>query len=66
MRNIDDGAKPNVCIFYHKVNKQRCVTLMVARVLVLWGPPRGKRDRVIGHISKRENGNWIKDCVIAR
>ena len=29
------------------------------------GPPRGKRDGVIGHISKRENVNWITNCVIA-
>ena len=24
-----------------------------------WGPPRGKRDGVIGHISRRENVNWM-------
>ena len=33
------------------------------------GPPRGKRDGVIGHILKRENENWIKKlryCVIGQ
>ena len=32
-----------------------------------WPPPGGKGDGVIGHISKRDNGNWIKRlryCVI--
>ena len=24
-----------------------------------WGSPRGKRNGVIGHISERENGNWM-------
>ena len=31
------------------------------------GPARGKCDGVIGHISKRENGNWmnkLRYCVI--
>ena len=30
-------------------------------------PPGGKRDGVIGHISNRENGNWmgkLRYCVI--
>ena len=33
--------------------------------LTEWDPPRGKRDGVIEHISKRENGHWMKKCVIA-
>ena len=31
---------------------------------LLIGPPRGKRDGVIGHISVRENGNWMKKIAI--
>ena len=30
------------------------------------GPPRGKRDDVIGHISKRENGNWMERIALLR
>ena len=28
------------------------------------GPPRGKHDGVIGHISKRENGKWTEKIVL--
>ena len=30
------------------------------------GPPRGKRDGVIGHISERENGNWMEIIALLR
>ena len=30
------------------------------------GPPRGKPDGVIGHISKLENGNWMKKFASLR
>ena len=30
------------------------------------GPPRVKRDGVIAYVSKRENGNWIKNCFLLR
>ena len=36
-------------------------------IKIFTGPPRGKHDGVIGHISKRENRNWIEKfccCVI--
>ena len=28
-----------------------CITHYVGNTMLLWGPPRGKRDGVIGHIS---------------
>ena len=30
------------------------------------GPPRGKRDGVIGHISERESGNWMEIIALLR
>ena len=30
------------------------------------GPQRVKRDCVIGHISKRENGNWMRNVALLR
>ena len=30
------------------------------------GPPRGKRDGVIGHISERENENLMKIIALLR
>ena len=30
------------------------------------GPPRGKRDGVIGHISRRENVNWMWKLALLR
>ena len=30
------------------------------------GVPKGKRDGVIGHISKRENGNWMGKLALLR
>ena len=43
-------------------------TFLVMHIVVSsvsMGPPRRKRDGVIWHILERENGNWIKNCVIA-
>ena len=34
--------------------------------ILYMGPPRGKRDGVIGHISERENGNWMKIIELLR
>ena len=44
-----------------------CTTFEKIGDWLLVGPPRGKRDGVIGHISERENGNWMEKmryCVI--
>ena len=30
----------------------------------LWGPKREKRDRVMGHISERENGNLVEKLAL--
>ena len=30
------------------------------------GSPRVKRDSVIGHISKHENGKWMKNIALSR
>ena len=33
-------------------------------LVVKWGPKRGKRDGMIGHISTREFVNWMKNLLI--
>ena len=34
------------------------------RFIALRVPPRGKSDGVIGHVSERENGNWMKTIAL--
>ena len=51
------GAEEAIC-------RQLIRTAYVDMMHLIRAPPRGKRDGVIGHISERENGNWMKKCVL--
>ena len=40
------------------------ISRLICAITATWGPARGKRDGVIRHISKRENGNWMKKIAL--
>ena len=42
------------------------ISRLICAITASWGPARGKRDGVIRHISKRENGNWMKNITLFR
>ena len=53
-------------IYFSSCKIQYSIFAVVRRsVGFVWSSTRGKRDGVIEHMSKREDGNWIENCVIA-